>query len=132
MSSRWGEDVDEELQSKRMRRKAHFNLNFRTLILTATAIEEETREWNNQYPKSEFLKIWSIALFVYFVSAIFSYQVFWVITGLMFIFYGMVFFSVGKVWKRFYPVWKYWLMTVISVAIVIVLGFIIQFYIFGR
>lgn len=129
--SRWGEEYDGELL-KEEKIKVDVLFSFKSMTLVLNRIIEETREYDDKYPKSELLKIWASALGVLFFLFLFSYNILICATGLFIFFYGFVLIQVYKAWKRFkYPGGKYWLMTVLALAVEFALARVVQGFIFG-
>ena len=123
----WGDDIDEELQQKYEPIKVPLLLSFKSMSLMLQRIEEETREWDNKYPKSELLKIWITALLIILVLVTISYNVLIVATGLFMLFYAYILLQIARVWKRFkYSLGTYWLMTLAALAGVFVIGINLQ------
>ncbi len=123
----WGDDIDEELQQKYEPIKVPLLFSFKSMSLMLQRIEEETREWDNKYPKSELLKIWTTALLIILVLITISYNVLIVATGFFMLFYGYILLQIARVWKRFkYSLATYWLMTLAALAGVFVIGINLQ------
>lgn len=132
MQSRWGDDIDEELQQEHKRIKVGFMFNYMQINRTLKRIEEETREWDDKYPKSELLKIWGCDMFFLLILFTMSYMALIVATGLFFFFYGHVLIQISGVWKRFkYSLLAYWGMTLGGLAVVFALGWLFRSLIFG-
>lgn len=131
MASAWGDDIDEELkQNKRI--KVGFLFNYMQMGNIIKQLDEETREWDSEYPKSELLKIWGSAMFIIFVLALFSYKILIAATGLFFFFYGHILIQVFKAWRRFeYSGWKYWLMTLMTLVVIFIAAYFLRGLIFG-
>lgn len=131
MRSRWGDDIDEELQRDE-KIKVGFLFNYMQMGNLLKRIEEETREWDEKYPKSELLKVWGSVMVIMLVLFTLSYNVLLIATGLFFFFYGHILVKVYGVWKRFqYSKKVYWGMTIGALAVAFVLGWLFQSLIFG-
>lgn len=131
MRSRWGDDMDEELQRDE-KIKVGFLFNYMQMGNLLKRIEEETREWDEKYPKSELLKVWGSVMVIMLVLFTLSYNVLLIATGLFFFFYGHILVQVYSVWKRFqYSKKVYWGMTIGALAVAFVLGWLFQSLIFG-
>lgn len=127
-SSRWGEDIDEELheQKRKGRIKVGFVFNFVQISRLLKRIEEETSEWDKKYPKSELLKIWACDMLFMTIFFTFSYSILIIVTGLFLFFYGFLLFQIAGVWKRFnYSLPAYWLMTLAGLGATFSLGFLL-------
>lgn len=131
MRSRWGDDMDEELQ-KDEKIKVGFLFNYMQMGSLLKRIEEETKEWDEKYPKSELLKVWGSVMGIMLVLFTLSYNVLLIVTGLFFFFYGHILIQVYGVWKRFqYSKKVYWGMTIGALAVAFVLGWLLRSLIFG-
>lgn len=131
MRSRWGDDMDEELQRDE-KIKVGFLFNYMQMGNLLKRIEEETREWDDKYPKSELLKVWGSVMAIMLVLFTLSYNVLLIATGLFFFFYGHILVKVYGVWKRFqYSKKVYWGMTIGALAVAFVLGWLFRSLIFG-
>ncbi len=132
MQSRWGDDIDEELQQRQQKIKVGFVFNFMQINRLLKRIEEETREWDKKYPKSELLKIWGSTVAFSLLLVMLSYNILIIVTGLFMIFNIIIFFQVFGVWKRFnYSAAAYWGMTVGALAVVFLIGWLLRSLIFG-
>lgn len=126
----WGEEWEEELQRDE-KLKVGLLLSFKSMSLVIQRIEEETREWDDKYPKSELLKIWGSTMVILLFLFTFSYSALIVATGLFFFFYGYVLLQLGKAWKRFkYSAAFYWGITIPALILVLILGINLQTLIF--
>lgn len=131
MRSRWGDDMDEELQRDE-KIKVGFLFNYMQMGNLLKRIEEETREWDEKYPKSELLKVWGSVMAIMLVLFTLSYNVLIIATGLFFFFYGHILIKVYGVWKRFqYSKKVYWGMTIGALVAAFVLGWLFRSLIFG-
>lgn len=131
MRSRWGDDVDEELQ-RNEKIRVGFLFNYMQMGGVLKRIEEETREWDARYPKSELLKIWGSVMAIMLVLFTLSYNILLIVTGLFFFFYGHILFQVYGVWKRFqYAKATYLGMTAGGLAVTFALGWLFRSLLFG-
>lgn len=131
MASRWGDDIDEELQRDN-RIKVGILFNYMHMGKVIKQLEEETREWDQKYPRNELLKIWGCDLFMIFLLMVFSYNILIVATGLFYIFYGHILIQIFRAWRRFkYPGLIYWLMTVAVLGAAFALAWLFRGLIFG-
>ncbi len=118
----WGDEFDEELQNYEPPR-ARFSLNVRYLSHMIDRIDQETREADARYPRTEFLKIWGSLMVAFFVLMIFTYQVLVVATGALYIFYIYVLFQLAKAWRQYhYSGLLFWTMTTVGVVVVCVVA----------
>lgn len=128
--SRWGDDIDEELK-KNEKVKAKFMISFKSMNYVVRQIEETTKEWDDKYPKFELLKIWANILLFFVVLFTFTYNILIVVTGILFIFYGLIIFQIFGVWRSFnYSGIQYWLMTLAGIAAAFFIGWGLQALIF--
>lgn len=131
MASNWGDDIDEELQRDN-RIKIGPTFNYMHMGKLIRQLEDETREWDNKYPKSELLKIWGCSMFMLLILFTFSYSILIVATGLFFFFYSHIILQVYRAWKRFnYPRLQYWLMTFGVLIVIILVSWFLRSRIFG-
>ncbi len=132
MGSRWGDDVDEELQQRQQRLKVGFVFNFMQINNILKRIEEETKEWDKKYPKSELMKIWGSTMVFLLVFMTLSYSILIIVTGLFMLLNVIILFQIFGVWKRFhYSAVMYWLMTIAGLAAVFLIGWLLRGLIFG-
>lgn len=130
--SNWGDDVDEELLSPKTEFKPKFTINFKKMTFYIDRIVEETKEWDDKHPKDYLLKIWASVMIMMFVLFLFSYNVLIIATALFFGFYGYILFQLSKTYKRFgYKRLPYWIMTILTLAVLFVVSYYIKGYIFG-
>lgn len=128
--SRWGDDIDEELK-RNEKIKVGFMFSFKGMSHVVRQIEETTKEWDDKYPKTELLKIWANVMLFFVALFTFTYNILIVVTGILFIFYGMIIVQIFSVWKSFgYPKLKYWLMTLIGLIAAFAAGWGLQSLIF--
>lgn len=131
MASRWGDDIDEELK-KEKRVHVGFVWNFLSMGEIIRRMEEETREWDETYPKSELNKIWGAVLVILPILISVSYSVLLIATIPFICLYAYVLVQIAKAWKRFhYSLVKYWGMTIPMLVLVLTLGFFVRKLIFG-
>lgn len=126
MNSRWGDEEDLEL-SKRERISVGFMWNFISMSHMITRIDQEVGEKDQEYPRSELMKIWLSAVVIIFFLALISYSVLMIATLPFLFFYGLLFFKISGVLKRFgYPIAGYWIMTVLVLVAEVALGVLIK------
>ncbi len=127
----WGEEFDDELKNYD-RPKAHFSLNFRYITHMLDRIDEETRDWNEKYPKSELMKLWGSVMALYFILVCLTYSVLIIVTGAFYVFNTYALFQLYGKWKRFkYSKGSFLLMTAIAMVIVFVAGGFVRGMLFG-
>lgn len=123
MATNWGDDLDEELRQKE---KVHvgFMINFKNMAYYLERIDEETQEWDDQYPKKELITIWKSAMVCIFVLFALSYEIFAFVMLPFIMFYVYIIMRLGRVWKRFnYPVMFYWLVTVVGLIVMFAVAY---------
>ena len=130
--SNWGEEYDEELKNhERVNVKLRFGLNFKYLSQMLDKIDEETREWDEKYPKSELIKIWACIMLNFLLLFSLSYNVFIIVTGAFYIFYTYSLFQTYGKWKRFrYSRIQFWTATVVVLTIMFIVGGVIRRWVF--
>lgn len=130
--NRWGEDLEPELQ-KDPEINVHFTLNFKTMDIMLSRLDEETREWDSKHPKDKLMILWASIMTVFFVLFVIAYQAIAFFSCIFFFFYGYILFRIAKTWKRFqYSRVQYWLMTVVAIGVVFAASRFIQPLIFGK
>lgn len=87
---------------KNDRLKVGILFSFKSMSLITERLVEETREYDDKYPKSELLKIWGCAMMMMFLLFLFSYKLFLMATLPFMFFYGYALMRVFKAWKRFH------------------------------
>lgn len=87
---------------KNDRLKVGILFSFKSMSLITERLVEETREYDDKYPKSELLKIWGCAMMMMFLLFLFSYKLFLMATLPCMFFYGYALMRVFKAWKRFH------------------------------
>lgn len=123
MATNWGDDLDEELRQKE---KVHvgFMINFKNMAYYLERIDEETQEWDDNYPKKELITIWKSAMVCIFVLFALSYEIFAFVMLPFIMFYVYIIMRLGRVWKRFnYPVMFYWLVTVVGLIVMFAVAY---------
>lgn len=129
--SNWGEEFDDELKNY-ARPRAHFSLNFRYITHMLDRIDEETREWDEKYPKSELMKLWGSVMVLYFILVCLTYSVLIIVTGAFYVFNTYALFHLYGKWKRFkYSKRSFLLMTAVMLMIVFVAGGFVRGMLFG-
>lgn len=131
--SNWGEEFDDELKNyERVKVKIRFGLNFKYLSRMLDRIDQETREWDEKYPKSELVKIWGCIMINFLILFSLSYNVFVLVTGAFYIFYTYALFQLYGKWKRFkYSKSLFWVATIVVLVLMFVVGGVIRRGIFN-
>lgn len=126
----WGEEFDEELKNEE-EVEVGFRLGFKSMSFMIDRIVEETKEYDEKHPKDDLISILLNDLLIILVLVVFSYNVLMIATVFFMLFYGYILIQLGKAWKRFnYPMGQYRLMSIGGLLLVIVLGIVIQSFIF--
>ena len=129
---RWGDDVDEELQQRKVELKVGFMFSFKSMNTVIEKIEDETSEWDDKLPKKDLMKIWFNVMLIFLVLLCFTYSVMALATLFFFFFYGFVIIRLFGAWKRFgYSKAGYWLMTVLGFVVNFVISYFVKGLIFG-
>ena len=124
----WGEEFDEELKNEV---EVGFRLGFKSMSFMIDRIVEETKEYDEKHPKDSLISILLNDLLIILVLVVFSYNILMIVTVFFMLFYGYILIQLGKAWKRFnYPMGQYRLMSIGGLLLVIVLGIVIQSFIF--
>lgn len=124
------DEYDDELKTMKDEKiQAKFSINFKKLDAMVVRIIEETKDYDDKYPKSELMKIWGCAALAMYVLFGLSHSIFLVVTLPFLFFYFFVMIQVGTAWKRFkYKTGKYWLMTIVTIMGGIIFGLLCQQY----
>lgn len=118
--------------AKDNRLKVGILFSFKSMSLIVERLVEETKEYDDKYPKSELLKIWAYAMMMLFFLFLFSYKLFLMATLPFMFFYGYALLRILKAWKRFhYKRGGLLLATVIGVIIEFAVGIGLQTLIMG-
>ena len=106
--------------------------SFKSMSLITERLVEETKEYDDKYPKSELLKIWGCAMMMLFFLFLFSYKLFLMATLPFMFFYGYALMRVFKAWKRFhYKKGGLMLATIFGVMLELVVGIGLQTLLLG-
>ncbi len=128
----WGDEFDEELQNYEPPR-VRFSLNIKYMSHMIGRLDEETRERDGKYPRTEFLKIWGCIMLAFFILFLFTYNVLIVVTGALYIFYAYVLFQLAGAWRRYkYSGILFWGMTIVGLAIALVAAMTLRGSVLGR
>ena len=110
--SRWGDEIDEELQNKEDFH-VRFLLSFKSMLIAINKICDETLEWDDKHPRDDFRKIWCGAMLMELLFWTFSYNIMLIATLPFISFYTYVLVRLGKAYKTFgYKRAPYVIMTV--------------------
>lgn len=125
----WEDRFESKKEEEKL--KVGFTINFKTMCHILGRIEEETKEWDSKYPKSELWKMWAAIMGVFMILFIFTHNVLAVATVpfMMFYFYALI--QIFKTWKRFkYSVGLFWGLTIPLLIVEGGIGFLLQNLIF--
>ncbi len=126
----WGDDIDEELKNEE-EIEVGFCLKFKTMTLIIDKIIEETREYDENHPKDDLIRLLINDLVILSVLVMFSYNILMIATVFFMLFYGYILIQIGKAWKRFnYSMGQYWLLTIIGLIVAVAVGIVVQGLIF--
>lgn len=122
------DDYDYEVKyAKDEKLTAGFMVNFKSMSVLLERFEEETKEYDDKYPKNELLKIWGSIMFCYVVLFALSYKILFIVTLPFIFFYTYSLYHVFKAWKRFkYKTGPLWGMTIVGIIAAIALGMGLQ------
>lgn len=131
LTNGWGDDIDEELKSKK-KLTVGFMWNFISTNNMISRFDQEVGETDGDYPRSEIMKMWASTLVIMFLFGLLCHNAL-VVFGLPFVcLYGMLLFKLAKLLKRFsYPTGKYWVMTVAAWILIVVANFLLWNVILG-
>ena len=114
------------------RLKVGILFSFKSMSLITQRLVEETKDYDDNYPKSELLKIWGCAMMMLFFLFLFSYKLFLMATLPFMFFYAYALMHVFKAWKRFhYKRGGLMLATVVGVILLLAAGIGLQTLIMG-
>ena len=132
--SNW-EAYDEEVIEKKKktgRVSMPFMFSFKAMNAVLSKIEDETDEWDNQYPKNEFIKLWVNLMVIFAVLVMCSNMLFCVATVPFMFFYFFVLFQLFRAWKQFgYNKLMIVGMTIVTFILEVVIAYFVQGFIFG-
>lgn len=96
------DDYDDEVKYGRDEKlNVGLLFSFKSMSLIINRIVEETKEANEQYPKSELIKIWACAMMMCGVTMLCGYSYFFFVLCIFLFFYLLVVFQVFKAMKNF-------------------------------
>lgn len=114
------------------RLKVGILFSFKSMSLIAERLIEETKDYDDKYPKSELLKLWGCAMMMMFFLFLFSYKLFLMATLPFIFFYLYALMHIFRAWKRFhYKKGKLVLATILGFILELGLGLGLQALIMG-
>lgn len=126
MMGNWGDDY-ERVEEKETKVKVRFMFSFKMMSIVINRISDETKEWDDNYPKKELLKILANIMAIFAFLFVFTYSFLVAATGIFFLFYVYALFQLYRAWKRFqYSGLVFWLYTIVGVAISFGVGQVLQ------
>jgi len=122
----WGDDY-EKVEEKDTKVKVKFMFSFKMMSIVINRISDETKEWDDNYPKKELLKILANIMVIFAFLFIFTYSFLVAATGIFFLFYAYALIQLFRAWKRFqYSRLVFWLYSIIGIAIAFGIGMVLQ------
>lgn len=122
----WGDDY-EQATEKETKVKVRFMFSFKMMSIVINRISDETKEWNDEYPKKDLLKILANIMVIFAVLFTFTYSFLVAATGIFFLFYVYALFQLFRAWKRFsYSGLAFWLYSIVGIAISFGIGMVLQ------
>ena len=124
--SNWGDDY-EKVEEKDTKVKVRFMFSFKMMSIVINRISDETKEWDDNYPKKELLKILANIMVIFAFLFIFTYSFLVAATGIFFLFYAYALIQLFRAWKRFqYSRLVFWLYSIVGIAIAFGIGMVLQ------
>ena len=122
----WGDDYEQTLE-KDTQVKVRFMFSFKMMSIVINRISDETKEWDDNYPKKELLKILANIMVIFAFLFIFTYSFLVAATGIFFLFYAYALIQLFRAWKRFqYSRLVFWLYSIVGIAIAFGIGMVLQ------
>lgn len=122
----WGDDYEQSIE-KDEKVKVRFMFSFKMMSIVINRISDETKEWDDEYPKKDLLKILANIMVIFAFLFIFTYSFLVAATGIFLLFYVYALFQLYRAWRRFeYSGWMFWLYTIIGLAIAFGVGMVLQ------
>ena len=122
----WGDDYEQTLE-KDTQVKVRFMFSFKMMSIVINRISDETKEWDDKYPKKDLLKILANIMVIFVVLFTFTYSFLVAATGIFFLFYVYALFQLSRAWKRFeYSGFVFWLYTIVGIALSFGIGMVLQ------
>jgi len=131
LTNGWGDEIDEELQNKKQL-KVGFSWNFISTNNLITRFDQEVGEVNENYPKSEIVKMWYSTLIVMLIFEMLMHSVLAIVALPFFFLYGMILFKLSRLFKRFgYSSLLYWLIAIGAVALCAGANYLVWYVLLG-
>ena len=122
----WGDDY-EQATEKDTKVKVRFMFSFKMMSIVINRISDETKEWDNNYPKKDLLKILANIMVIFAFLFVFTYSFLVAATGIFILFYGYALIQLFRAWKRFqYSGPVFWIYTIIGIAVAFGVGMVLQ------
>ncbi len=122
----WGDDY-EKVEEKDTKVKVKFMFSFKMMSIVINRISDETKEWDDNYPKKELLKILANIMVIFTFLFIFTYSFLVAATGIFFLFYAYALIQLFRAWRRFqYSGLVFWLYSIVGIAIAFGIGMVLQ------
>jgi len=101
--------------------------SFKMMSIVINRISDETKEWDDKYPKRDLLKILANIMVIFAFLFVFTYSFLVAATGIFFLFYIYALFQLYRAWRRFeYSGLVFWLYTIVGIAISFGVGMVLQ------
>ena len=131
LTNGWGDEIDEELQNKKQL-KVGFSWNFISTNNLSTRFDQEVGEVNENYPKSEIVKMWYSTLIVMLIFEMLMHSVLAIVALPFFFLYGMFLFKLSGLFKRFgYSSLLYWLIAIGAIALCAGANYLVWYVLLG-
>ena len=122
----WGDDY-EKVEEKDTKVKVRFMFSFKMMSIVINRISDETKEWDDNYPKKDLLKILANIMVIFTFLFIFTYSFLVAATGIFLLFYAYALIQLFRAWKRFqYSGFAFWLYSIVGIAIAFGVGQVLQ------
>lgn len=122
----WGDDYEQATEND-TKVKVRFMFSFKMMSIVINRISDETKEWDDKYPKRDLLKILANIMVIFAFLFIFTYSFLVAATGIFFLFYLYALFQLYRAWRRFeYSGLVFWLYTIVGIAISFGVGMVLQ------
>ena len=122
----WGDDY-EKVEEKDTKVKVRFMFSFKMMSIVINRISDETKEWDDNYPKKDLLKILANIMVIFTFLFIFTYSFLVAATGIFLLFYAYALIQLFRAWKRFqYSAFAFWLYSIVGIAIAFGVGQVLQ------
>lgn len=122
----WGDEYETSVE-KEEKVKVKFMFSFKMMSIVINRISDETKEWDDTYPKKDLLKILANIMVIFTFLFIFTYSFLVAATGIFFLFYVYALFQLYRVWRRFqYSRLVFWLYTIVGIVVSFGVGMVLQ------